>query len=191
MSKFPSRAKRIDVISRFIFPLIFAIFNLAYWLYYLFAKSKSPQLEQESWTDCFYKRHKPSMEESMQSWKKTWVNMWNIWYLYLFLHKPSYLFLVQHLNNRKNKICFFFGTCVHTLVLSACLNVWIYVIYMWVSIYKYLYINWSKVCLCDCLVCLPPLMIERTLKVWLLNKKEEPESLNLQDFQILLLLYTL
>ena len=45
LSKFPSRAKRIDVISRFIFPLIFAIFNLAYWLYYLFAKSKSPQLE--------------------------------------------------------------------------------------------------------------------------------------------------
>ena len=46
LSKFPSRAKRIDVISRFIFPLIFAIFNLAYWLYYLFAESKSPQLDQ-------------------------------------------------------------------------------------------------------------------------------------------------
>ncbi len=45
LSKFPSRAQRIDVISRFIFPLIFAIFNLAYWLYYLFAKSRSPQLE--------------------------------------------------------------------------------------------------------------------------------------------------
>ena len=45
LSKFPSRAKRIDVISRFVFPLIFAISNLAYWLYYLFAKSKSPQLE--------------------------------------------------------------------------------------------------------------------------------------------------
>lgn len=47
LSKFPSRAKRIDVLSRFIFPLIFAIFNLAYWLYYLFAKSKSPQLEED------------------------------------------------------------------------------------------------------------------------------------------------
>ena len=45
LSKFPSRAKRIDVISRFIFPLIFAIFNLAYWLYYLFAKGNSPQLD--------------------------------------------------------------------------------------------------------------------------------------------------
>jgi hypothetical protein len=45
LSKFPSRAKRIDVISRFIFPLIFAVFNLAYWLYYLFAKSKSPQMD--------------------------------------------------------------------------------------------------------------------------------------------------
>ena len=44
LSKFPSRAKRIDVISRVIFPLVFAVFNLAYWLYYLFAKSKSPQL---------------------------------------------------------------------------------------------------------------------------------------------------
>ena len=43
LSKFPSRAKRIDVISRFVFPLVFAVFNLAYWLYYLFAKSKSPQ----------------------------------------------------------------------------------------------------------------------------------------------------
>ena len=45
LSKFPSRAKRIDVISRFFFPLVFAVFNLAYWLYYLFAKSKSPQSE--------------------------------------------------------------------------------------------------------------------------------------------------
>ena len=39
LAKFPSRAKRIDVLSRFIFPLIFAIFNLAYWLYYLLAKN--------------------------------------------------------------------------------------------------------------------------------------------------------
>ena len=45
LSRFPSRAKRIDVISRVIFPMVFAVFNLAYWLYYLFAKSKSPQLE--------------------------------------------------------------------------------------------------------------------------------------------------
>jgi anionic glutamate receptor len=36
-----SRAKRIDVISRFIFPLLFAIFNLAYWLYYLLAKGSN------------------------------------------------------------------------------------------------------------------------------------------------------
>ena len=41
LARFPSRAKRIDVIARFVFPLIFAIFNLAYWLYYLFAKTKS------------------------------------------------------------------------------------------------------------------------------------------------------
>ncbi|XP_037302198.1 glutamate-gated chloride channel isoform X6 [Manduca sexta] len=31
MSKFPTRSKRIDVISRITFPLVFAIFNLAYW----------------------------------------------------------------------------------------------------------------------------------------------------------------
>ena len=43
LSKFPSRAKRIDVISRVLFPMIFAIFNLTYWLYYLLAKSKNPQ----------------------------------------------------------------------------------------------------------------------------------------------------
>ena len=40
-SRFPSRAKRIDVISRFIFPLVFAIFNLTYWLYYLLAKGSN------------------------------------------------------------------------------------------------------------------------------------------------------
>ena len=38
LSKFSGRAKRIDVISRFLFPLLFAIFNLAYWMYYLLAK---------------------------------------------------------------------------------------------------------------------------------------------------------
>ncbi|XP_045779488.1 glutamate-gated chloride channel isoform X10 [Maniola jurtina] len=31
MSKFPTRSKRIDVISRITFPLVFALFNLAYW----------------------------------------------------------------------------------------------------------------------------------------------------------------
>jgi len=39
LAKFPSRAKRIDVISRFIFPLIFAIFNLVYWWWYLFGNT--------------------------------------------------------------------------------------------------------------------------------------------------------
>ena len=41
LAKFSSRAKRIDVISRFIFPLLFAIFNLAYWMYYLLAKGSN------------------------------------------------------------------------------------------------------------------------------------------------------
>jgi hypothetical protein len=31
LSKFPTRSKRIDVISRIIFPLVFALFNLIYW----------------------------------------------------------------------------------------------------------------------------------------------------------------
>lgn len=31
----PSRSKRIDVIARIIFPIIFAVFNLTYWLTYL------------------------------------------------------------------------------------------------------------------------------------------------------------
>ena len=43
LSKFPSRAKRIDIISRVIFPMVFAVFNLAYWLYYLMAKSHRPE----------------------------------------------------------------------------------------------------------------------------------------------------
>ena len=46
LSKFPSRAKRIDVISRFIFPLIFAIFNLAYWSNYLVQAQAEYELSQ-------------------------------------------------------------------------------------------------------------------------------------------------
>lgn len=38
LSKFPSRSKRIDVVSRITFPLIFALFNLAYWCAYLLRK---------------------------------------------------------------------------------------------------------------------------------------------------------
>ncbi|XP_043476831.1 glutamate-gated chloride channel isoform X3 [Leptopilina heterotoma] len=36
LSKFPTRSKRIDVIARILFPLVFAFFNLAYWSTYLF-----------------------------------------------------------------------------------------------------------------------------------------------------------
>ena len=50
LAKFPSRAKRIDVLSRFIFPLIFAIFNLAYWLYYLLAKNNFSGSKLAWWT---------------------------------------------------------------------------------------------------------------------------------------------
>ncbi|XP_064215286.1 glutamate-gated chloride channel isoform X3 [Tribolium castaneum] len=36
LSKFPTRSKRIDVISRITFPLVFALFNVIYWSTYLF-----------------------------------------------------------------------------------------------------------------------------------------------------------
>ncbi|XP_054155655.1 glutamate-gated chloride channel-like [Oppia nitens] len=36
LSKFPTRSKRIDVISRIFFPFMFALFNLVYWTTYLF-----------------------------------------------------------------------------------------------------------------------------------------------------------
>lgn len=36
LNKFPSRSKRIDVISRIFFPKMFALFNLVYWTTYLF-----------------------------------------------------------------------------------------------------------------------------------------------------------
>ncbi|CAM1293083.1 GLRA3 (predicted) [Pycnogonum litorale] len=35
VNKFPTRSKRIDVISRITFPLVFALFNLVYWSTYL------------------------------------------------------------------------------------------------------------------------------------------------------------
>ena len=41
LNKFPSRAKKIDVISRIIFPAIFALFNLSYWCYYLLQEAQS------------------------------------------------------------------------------------------------------------------------------------------------------
>jgi len=36
LSKFPTRSKRIDVIARITFPLVFALFNLIYWTTYIF-----------------------------------------------------------------------------------------------------------------------------------------------------------
>jgi len=33
------RAKRIDVFSRVLFPMVFAVFNLSYWTHYLSAAS--------------------------------------------------------------------------------------------------------------------------------------------------------
>lgn len=38
--QFPSRSKRIDVMSRILFPVVFAVFNLAYWGTYLFRENE-------------------------------------------------------------------------------------------------------------------------------------------------------
>ncbi|KAK7604419.1 hypothetical protein V9T40_005605 [Parthenolecanium corni] len=43
MSKFPTRSKRIDVISRIIFPLVFALFNITYWSTYLLRDAQEEQ----------------------------------------------------------------------------------------------------------------------------------------------------
>jgi hypothetical protein len=44
LAKFPTRSKRIDVISRITFPLVFALFNLVYWSTYLFREEA-----EENW----------------------------------------------------------------------------------------------------------------------------------------------
>ena len=41
MNTFQFRAKKIDVISRVIFPLTFLLFNVIYWSYYLSQEHKS------------------------------------------------------------------------------------------------------------------------------------------------------
>lgn len=43
LNKFPSRSKRIDVISRIFFPKMFALFNLVYWTTYLFREDDIAQ----------------------------------------------------------------------------------------------------------------------------------------------------
>lgn len=43
LSKFPTRSKRIDVVSRICFPLMFALFNLVYWTTYLFREDKEDE----------------------------------------------------------------------------------------------------------------------------------------------------
>ncbi|KAK7572030.1 hypothetical protein V9T40_014502 [Parthenolecanium corni] len=43
ISKFPTRSKRIDVVSRIVFPLVFALFNVSYWSTYLFRDEQEDQ----------------------------------------------------------------------------------------------------------------------------------------------------
>ncbi|XP_035704039.1 glutamate-gated chloride channel isoform X2 [Folsomia candida] len=46
LSRFPSRSKRIDVIARIVFPLLFAFFNVAYWCAYVLRKEDPESLIQ-------------------------------------------------------------------------------------------------------------------------------------------------
>lgn len=41
LDKFPSKSKRIDVVSRIFFPLKFGLFNLVYWTTYLFREDST------------------------------------------------------------------------------------------------------------------------------------------------------
>lgn len=43
LSRFPTRSKRIDVVSRIFFPLMFALFNLVYWTTYLFREDEEDE----------------------------------------------------------------------------------------------------------------------------------------------------
>lgn len=44
--KFPLRSKRIDVVARIVFPIVFATFNLCYWIFYLSAERDTLSMRQ-------------------------------------------------------------------------------------------------------------------------------------------------